>query len=84
MDVYLKEKDSKRAALVAHEVMLQEYDKNELTLTASLLSCMKYLSEKHEDDSNVQESKESSDDGQKKVIKHTPDLEISCLLIYIF
>lgn len=45
MDVFVKEKDFERAALAAHEVMLQEFNENQLTLTASLYSCFKHLSE---------------------------------------
>ncbi len=40
MDVFVKEGDYAKAALAAHEVMLQEMDTNELTLAACLLSCV--------------------------------------------
>jgi hypothetical protein len=46
MDHYLKANDFEKAALAAHEVLLQEYADNELTLTACLLSCLKYLKSK--------------------------------------
>ena len=42
MDKFLKENDYRSAALAAHEVLLQEYNDNELTLAACLLSCVKY------------------------------------------
>lgn len=41
MDTFLKENNEYSAALVAHEVMLQEFVDNPLTLAASLLSCLK-------------------------------------------
>lgn len=45
MDIYLKNQDVVRASLVAHEVMLQEYTDNPLTLAACLLSCLKCVKE---------------------------------------
>ena len=41
----MKSKEFEKAALVAHEVMLQELNENELTVAACLLSCVKYLKE---------------------------------------
>lgn len=41
MDYFVKEGDFEKAALAAHEVMLQEINDNELTLAASILSCIK-------------------------------------------
>lgn len=43
MDYFIKKNDYQNSALVAHEIMLQENSENELTLTASLLSCLKCL-----------------------------------------
>ena len=43
MDTYIKKKDFVKAALVAHEVLLQENSENQLTLTACLFSCMNFL-----------------------------------------
>jgi hypothetical protein len=45
MDTYLKKNDYTRAALVAHEIMLQEMTDNKLTLAACLFSCYKHLIE---------------------------------------
>ena len=43
MDYYIKKKDYVKAALVAHETLLQENSENELTLAACLYSCIKFL-----------------------------------------
>lgn len=45
MDYFIKQNDFRKAALTAHEVLLQEDSENELTLAASLFSCMKYFQE---------------------------------------
>ena len=67
MDLYLKQKDYRRACLVAHEVMLQENNKNELTLNACLLSCMKYLSESKNKPEQIEEPESNTDEDEKKV-----------------
>ena len=67
MDFYIKNKNLKKAALVAHEIMLQEMSDNELTLSASLFTCMKYFDEHRNDQEVLEETKEDSD--EKKVIK---------------
>lgn len=43
MDMYLKQNDVDRAALIAHEIMLQEDEENPLTLAACLFSCLKCI-----------------------------------------
>jgi len=43
MDNFIKKKDYVKAALVAHEILLQENSENELTLSACLFSCMHFL-----------------------------------------
>lgn len=48
MDLFVKENDFVRAALAAHEIMLQELNDNELALTACLYSCYKHLSEQRD------------------------------------
>jgi hypothetical protein len=64
MDLYLKNNDYKRASLVAHEVMLQEMNENEMTLSACLLSCMKYLAENKTDPEPTETNENQS---EKKV-----------------
>lgn len=69
MDVFLKENDFKKATLVAHEVMLQEDNKNELTLVACLISCMKYLKDnKLEMDKPKEENASDSEEKKEKVL----------------
>lgn len=43
MDTLVKNNDYERAALAAHEVMLQEFNDNPITLAASLFVCFKNL-----------------------------------------
>jgi hypothetical protein len=66
MDMYLKSNDYRRASLVAHEVMLQESSENEMTLSACLLSCMKYLSENKTDPEPVATNESESEKRVKK------------------
>jgi small subunit ribosomal protein S27 len=63
MDSFIKRKDFKKAALTAHEVLLQENSENELTLAASLYSCMKHIAELR---SNNQELESESSEENKK------------------
>ena len=63
MDYFIKDDDFEKAALVAHEVMLQEMTDNELTLAASLFSCVKCSQESL--DSFEQQPEEEGDKKQK-------------------
>lgn len=56
MDSFVKENDYVRAALAAHEVMLQELNENELTLTACLYSCYMHLTEQRDTNINAASS----------------------------
>lgn len=64
MDTYLKQDEVEKAALVAHEVMLQENGENGLTLAACLLSCLKWASKVGPGQDRVQEDEK---DGEQKV-----------------
>lgn len=65
MDHFLKENELKRAALTAHEIMLQEDSENELTQAACLLSCLRYLKE-HGTNEDIQEQENNEDEKKKK------------------
>ncbi len=71
MDFYLKENNYKLAAQVAIEVMLQEFNDNQLTLAFSLFSCLKYFSTlnnlKNVEDSSSSSSENQPDESAKKV-----------------
>ena len=69
MDYFIKEGDFKKAALTAHEVMLQEINDNELTLAASILSCVKCENQLESSTNNEDESEE---DNEKPVIFQNP------------
>lgn len=61
MDIYFKNGETDKAALVAHEVMLQENSDNQLTLAACLVSCMNYLKKLGNEDVIQEESKEEGE-----------------------
>jgi hypothetical protein len=63
MDIYLKNGEIDKAALVAHEVMLQENSDNQLTLAACLVYCMNYLKKLGNED--VIQEEESKEEGEK-------------------
>ena len=59
MDTFVKQNAFRNAALVAHEVMMQEMNENQIALAASLYSCYKYTQEyKIEDEPEVPEEPE--------------------------
>jgi hypothetical protein len=66
MGMYLKTNDYRRASLAAHEIMLQEFSENELTLSACLLSCMKYLAA-HRNDPEPAPKEDSESEPEPKV-----------------
>jgi hypothetical protein len=63
MDLFIKRKDFRKAALTAHEILLQENNENELTMAASLFSCMKHIAELR---ANKQELESESIEENKK------------------
>ena len=65
MDIFIKKKDLVKAALVAHEIMLQENVDNELTLSACLFSCMSYLDEIKRNNIEVVEQKQEESNQPK-------------------
>jgi hypothetical protein len=67
MDTYVKNKDYEKAALVAHEVMLQENNENPLTLAACLVSCMNYIKELKEGKIEPQKPAEPEEQDEQKV-----------------
>jgi hypothetical protein len=67
MDHFLKENDSRSAALAAHEVMLQECNENQLTLAASLLSCLRYLNQPKKNLEKDHSHQQEETDEEKKV-----------------
>ncbi len=64
MDHFIKESDIESAALCAHEVMLQEMCDSELTLAASLFSCVRCSLEAK--DQLVQEGGEGEGEAEEK------------------
>lgn len=66
MDYFIREKDFEKAALTAHEVMLQEMTDNQLTLAACLFSCVKCSRESL--DTYVQQDEEASGDKEKLLV----------------
>ena len=70
MDNFIKNKDYVNAALVAHEILLQENSENELTLTACLFSCMNFLIglKKNEIEISLKEPEENSETKVRKVL----------------
>lgn len=68
MDYFIKENDFEKAALTAHEVMLQEINENEITLAASLLSCSKCSLEQK--DTLEQIDEESEGKTQKRLVSY--------------
>jgi len=71
MDSFIKRKDYQKAALIAHEVLLQENSENELTLAASLYSCMKYIAElrANKQDLENESSEESKQNEEEEKVK---------------
>jgi hypothetical protein len=67
MDTYVKKKDYEKAALTAHEVMLQENNENPLTLAACLVSCMNYLKELKEGKIELPKPAETDEQDEQKV-----------------
>ena len=43
MDLYLEEANYAKSAQVAIEIMLQEYNENQITMAFSLFSCWNYI-----------------------------------------
>jgi hypothetical protein len=68
MDVFLKENDFKKAALTAHEVMLQEENKNQITLAACLVSCMKYIKYLYDNKLELDNSKQENEENNVKKV----------------
>ena len=66
MDTFIKQKDFKKAALVSHEIMLQELGENELTLSACLFSCVACLKECN-DDLETNEDENDQNESEKRV-----------------
>ena len=64
MDTFVKKNDFERAALTAHEVMLQEFNQNEITLAACLFTCFKHLIDCK---NSPQQTEQESDDNEKPV-----------------
>jgi hypothetical protein len=62
MDFYLNEKNYTNSAQVAVEVMLQEFNDNQITMALNLFSCWKYVNNVNEiisDDEPVGEASKS-------------------------
>ena len=64
MDTFVKKNDYERAALAAHEVMLQESNQNEITLAACLFTCFKHLTDCK---ISTQQAKQEPDENEKPV-----------------
>jgi hypothetical protein len=79
MDHYLKKKEFMKAALAAHEVMLQEFDENELSMALCLLSCINYIQSKEgKENSETIFSKKKEDNEQPVIIS----LILTSILFY--
>lgn len=68
MDAFLKQDDVDRAALIAHEVMLQEYVDNPLTLAACLVSCLKCVKKMAGPSGDIVQELEPGSDEKKKLL----------------
>lgn len=67
MDSFIKRKDYHKAALTAHEVLLQENSENELTLAASLFSCVKYIAELRAKNQELESEESKKNEEEEKV-----------------
>lgn len=67
MDVFFKRNDFEQAALVAHEIMLQENAENVLTLAACLVACLKCV-KKLGPTGDIVHCDESETESKEKVI----------------